>query len=258
MRILDHASARRERMKAFARRQRGFIINPFAYQAAGPTDPNWSSVVLLALMTGTNGGTTFTDSKARHTLTAHGNAQTSTAQSIGSYGSSGLFDGSGDDVQVTVDLSDFHLGVQTAFTIESWVYLNSLTGTMNVLGCREFTSGFGWNIDIFSNGTFFLVGTNSVGTPASTLTTGVWMHLAAVRASGNDTLYLDGTCVASASSITITDYTGNGFYIGMRTNGTGSMDGYMAGVRVTANVARYTGTSVGVNYFTPPTDFPTS
>lgn len=241
------------------RRQRGFLINPYAYGSAAASDPHWANVVLLALMTGANGGTTFTDSKARHTLTANGNAQTSTAQSIGSYGSSGLFDANGDWVEVTNNLTtDFFLQGSTAFTIEAWVRPANVAATMNVLGCRNIGSGVGWNIDIFSNGTFFLVGSTSVGSPAGTVTAGAWQHLTANRTGGTDTLYHNGVCVASAAAITIQNHVTDGFRIGARTNNSGYMDGHIAAVRVTVGAARYAGTTVGVTYFTPPTDFPTS
>ena len=50
---------------------------------------------------------------------------------------------------------------------------------------------------------------------------------------------------------------GAGLSIGS-TFGTGDLNGYMQDVRVTSGYARYTGSTVGTNYFTPPTAaFPT-
>lgn len=223
----------------------------------GGTDPYWANVVFLSLMTGTNGGTVFTDSSGRHTLTAAGNAQTSTAQSIGTYGSSGLFDGAGDYVYTT-NSPDFDLFGKTDFTIEAWIRPDAVASTMCVCGNRDFTLGKGINLDIFSNGTFWIVGITGFGSPINTIQANVWQHLAFSRTGGVDTLYHDGVCVASQASITDEASISPEFRIGDRSNGLGPFDGYIGPVRYTNGVARYVGTSIGTTYFSPPTNFPTS
>ena len=68
-----------------------------------PSDPNISNVVLLLHGDGTNGSTTITDnSPGARTVTAHGNAQISTARKKFRTGSI-LFDGTGDYLSVPVD-----------------------------------------------------------------------------------------------------------------------------------------------------------
>jgi len=96
------------------------LVNPYRFAPAGPTDPDFASVVLLLHCNGSNGGTTFTDNSSYgRAMTANGNAQTSTAQSKFN-GSSGLFDGAGDYLTASAS-SDFTFGTGD-YTIESWVY----------------------------------------------------------------------------------------------------------------------------------------
>ena len=81
---------------------------------------------------GTNGFyLDFSNSGTKHTLTANGNAQHSTAQSkIGS--SSILFDGSGDNISLPQS-SDFAFG-DNDFTIEYWIRLDSVSSEMQHIG----------------------------------------------------------------------------------------------------------------------------
>jgi hypothetical protein len=74
-------------------------------------DPYFANVVLLMPMTGTNGGTTFTDLKG-HSVTANGNAVTSTARYVGTLGSSALFDGTTDYLSIPAS-SEFNMGTGT-------------------------------------------------------------------------------------------------------------------------------------------------
>jgi hypothetical protein len=83
-------------------------------------DPYFANVVLLMPMTGTNGGTTFTDLKG-HSVTANGNAVTSTARYVGTLGSSALFDGTTDYLSIPAS-SEFNMGTGD-FCIEAWVYI---------------------------------------------------------------------------------------------------------------------------------------
>jgi len=82
---------------------------------------------LILLCNGSNGSSIFTDSSpSPKTVTAHGNAQISTAQSK-SGGSSAYFDGSGDFLTVPAD-ADLQFG-SGDFTVEAWVYPTTASGT---------------------------------------------------------------------------------------------------------------------------------
>lgn len=85
---------------------------------SGTTDAN---TMLLLHGDGANGGTTFTDSSptSPHTVTANGNAQTSTAQK--KFGTaSALFDGAGDYLSIP-DNADFNLSAGE-WSIDFWMY----------------------------------------------------------------------------------------------------------------------------------------
>ena len=91
-------------------------------------DPFFENVSLLLFGNGTNGSTIINDnSQSPKTILSVGNSQISTAQSK-FYGSSILFDGTGDwlTVSPTTDLV-FDAG---AFTVEFWFYANSLSATL--------------------------------------------------------------------------------------------------------------------------------
>jgi hypothetical protein len=79
------------------RRNRGFIINPFAFGGAGPDDPYDAFVKVLLRFDGTNGSTSIVDETGNNTWTCTGNAQLST--STPKFGSAALLlDGTGDFV----------------------------------------------------------------------------------------------------------------------------------------------------------------
>ena len=212
------------------------LVNSYNFAApSGSTDPNFANVSLLLHMQGSNGGTTFTDSSSNtFTVTPFGNAQTSTAQY--KWGSaSGLFDGTGDYLTVPANAA-FNFGTGD-FTIEWWYRYTSL-------------SDYQYFFDIGSNGTALRIlngnvllgyagGGVTVSATITTLSTGVWYHMAYVRSGSTHTFYIDGVSKASASyagsagsgtdALTIGNYGGGGAY---------SINGYVQDFRVTKAVAR--------------------
>ena len=127
------------------------------------------------------------------------------------------------------------------FTIEFWVYLNSVTNNSSLY--RGSNSG----VDVFINGVGRLAvgqaGISTLITDTVTLSSGTWLHVAAVRISGTTKLYKNGTQVGSAGDSTnyVTSTT--------TTIGTGSssINGYMSNLRVVIGLGIYTGA------FNPPT-----
>jgi len=128
------------------------------------------------------------------------------------------------------------------FTIEFWVYLNSTTNN------ASFYRGNNSGVDIFMNGSGRLaMGQAQVSTlitDSVTMTTGAWVHVAAVRISGTTKLYKNGVLVGSAgdSNNYVTDSVN---YIG--TQGGIRITGFMSNLRVVIGLGVYTGA------FTPPT-----
>ena len=128
------------------------------------------------------------------------------------------------------------------FTIEFWTYLNSTTNN------ASFYRGNNNGVDIFMNGSGRLaLGVAQVSTlitDSVTMTTGAWVHVAAVRISGTTRLYKNGVLVGSAGDATnyVTDSVN---YIG--TQGSLRINGYISNLRVVIGTGVYTGA------FIPPT-----
>ena len=195
---------------------------------------------------GDDASTTFTDESGK-TWTAYGDAQLDTTQKkLGT--ASGLFDGTGDYIS-TPDHDDWNFGSGN-FTIDLWLYLNSLSGVQIPIGQRSDINNR-WNLyfSFPSQGLGFywkptesyLFQGSSAGWSANT-----WYHVAVVRNGDEFKLYRDGVAVATQSlSGSLPDITDGALYIG------GTADGMFSGqideVRISKGIARWT------SNFTPPT-----
>ena len=128
------------------------------------------------------------------------------------------------------------------FTIEFWTRLTSTTNN------ASFYRGNNFGVDIFMNGSGRLaMGQAQVATlitDSVAMTTGAWVHVAAVRIGATTKLYKNGVQVGSAgdSNNYVTDSVN---YIG--TQGGIRITGYMSNLRVVIGLGVYTGA------FTPPT-----
>jgi concanavalin A-like lectin/glucanase superfamily protein len=229
------------------RPQRGFLINPYSFAASGGgTDPYFSNVIALLHMNGANNGTSFPDSSPLAlTTTVTGNAKTSTAQSIFN-GSSGLFDGSGDWLNTPTNGSLLIGSID--FTIECWSRPSSVAAGYKCLVNFD----YGQDVGLFLIGNRYGVFLGTDQCLSATVTTNVWRHIAWTRASGVNRLFVNG--VKSSTDITDAfDTTATRYYYGASAFGVEEYAGYLAELRITKGVARYTAN------FTPPTSpFPDS
>ena len=222
-------------------------INPYRFAAAGPTDPDFANVSLLLHGDGTNGSTTVIDSSpSPQTVTAAGDAQISTAQSKFG-GVSIAFDGSGDYLTGPSNNANFNFGTGD-FTIEAFAYPveNLRNGT---IFCYRSNSNDG--VIVIQNAGQWFAKVGGVSIAAGAVTLNSFSHIAAVRASGVLTLYVNGTSVGSNSSATY-NLTGSASHvvrIGALSETPSSLQwkGYIDDLRITRGVARY------VSNFTPPT-----
>jgi hypothetical protein len=198
---------------------------------------------------------TFTSSapNPRHTITANGDVANTRAQyKIGD--SSIKFDGTGDYLSMP-DSSDWQLGGGTGnFTIECWVYVNTLAGskfiyaqyadTSNRVQLYQSDTTGRINFDVKSGGVTLAGLYTTVGITAET-----WHHIAIVRETVSITIYIDGVAVAQTEDTAIgTNSIPNLAALAMiGDRGTGlDWDGYMDEIRI-SDSARYTTT------FTPST-----
>ncbi|MFZ9848943.1 MAG: LamG domain-containing protein [Vulcanococcus sp.] len=227
-------------------------------------DTDFSSVVLLLKMNGTNGSTTITDSSSSaKAMTANGNAQISTARSKFD-GASLLLDGTGDFAS-TPTSADFDFGTGD-FTIEAWVYIaanstaaNDGTRSAAVVSCyaasgsqdNSYTFGILGNSTTTGTGLYFTSvasGTNSTLTTSTAVSQAAWHHVAASRSGTTTRLFVDGQLDGSGTLTNQnvnTDHelrVGSSRYAGF----IGALNGNIDECRVTKGVARYTAA------FTPP------
>jgi len=218
----------------------------------------------LTAVTNTSLLLNFTEGKAidqsmNNNLEMVGNAQISSTQSkfdiYTGGGRSFYFDGSGDVIRLP--FSPLHIFGSSDFTVECWVYINSLSAAGDILSINSTSSG-GYaavRINITTGGAlYFLCASaattwiNSTTTANSTVTTNVWYHIAAVRSGTNFNLYVNGESKLSYTSSSSLHNASGATYIGAE-NSSGSpitvLNGYIDNLRIT-RAARYT------QNFTPP------
>ncbi len=222
-------------------------------RAAGTTvgDVYFPQTELLLPFDGVNGATTTSDlSNKNHTLTFGGTAQLSTAQSKFG-GTSLLLDGNSDYVNAGGSNSSFTWGTSD-FTIECWIYLNSIGAYENIFSHSSPSVGIEWGLDGSSGFKIYMGGgswfVNGTVTSSSGISTGQWVHVALVRNGSNFDTYVNGTKGGTtASSATSISAPSNNPYIGCNRGTGGFIDGYIDDFRITIGRARYTSS------FTAPT-----
>jgi Concanavalin A-like lectin/glucanases superfamily len=200
-------------------------------------DPYFANVSLLLHGNGVNGSTTITDSSlSPKTVAAVGNAQISTAQSKFG-GASIAFDGSGDELTVTID--SINIGT-SSYTVESWLYLNT-TFNFAFIGVNS-------NFYLITlGGTLFLGDAlvNNIQVSSSLLPVGAWFHKALSFDGTTYRLFINGVLQGSSTTL-LKNFNLGAIRIGAYLSGY-ALNGYMDDLRITNGVARYTAN------FTPPT-----
>jgi hypothetical protein len=213
-----------------------------------------TAVTNTQLLTNFTNGAVF-DNTAKNVLETVGNAQISTTQS--KYGGSSIaFDGTGDWLQIPYS-STTDLNGTTPFTIEFWVYMNSLSAR----GCAvarnngSTAAGSQFDLNIETTGQVnvqFYSSSSSITINSATgvITAASWIHVALTKdSSGNYKIFVNGT--QSGSTTTNTGSINSPtipLTIGAQsTSGGTALNGYLDDFRITKGVARY------LTSFTPPT-----
>lgn len=219
-------------------------------------DPYIHLNVLGLHFDGTNGSTTFTDVLGKP-VTASGNAQISTAQSMFG-GASGLFDGAGDYLTISsayASLFDFGTG---DFTIEMFVRLAAMptSNSWPTSFASHFVpfshgipgSGSGYGLVIGQTNIMWNNNDPAVASGAHGMTTSVWYHLAVTRASGTVRIFVNGIKTGEATGITSNYVYAQPAWVGCETGETAWFNGNIDDLRVKKGIALYTAN------FTPPTE----
>lgn len=232
------------------------LILPTAAFAVSTSTCFDSDSALMLHMNGANGSTTFTDSSVSpSTLTANGNAQISTAQSVFG-GASGLFDGTGDFLSTTAASkfnilnNDFTIDFRIRFAaVTDAILLNQGSTGSNDLSfqafyCTAATCGSSvmrwiWTTD----GT---AGTRTILSNAWTPSQDTWYHVTIVRNGSNLKVFVDGTQVGSTQTMNQTVYSSSATLEIADANSGTYLNGYLDEFRFV------NGTAVWTSNFTSP------
>jgi hypothetical protein len=227
--------------------------------SAGPSDPYWSSVVLLLHCDGTNGSTTFTDSSSSNkTATANGNAQiTTTNPKFGS----GAYLGDGNSDSVTfADTDDWHFG-SGDWTVEFWLNLSNNAGASKQIIAQRNSGVFcpfllQTNSGILQawlslNNATWTGGASPTINSATTIANNTWYHIALCRGGTSVRLFIDGTQVGSTYNISTNSFTNSANVMNIGGYSTSCVTGRIDELRITKGVARYT-----ANFTAPTEAFP--
>ena len=161
-------------------------------------------------------------------------------QNNGTY--SMYFDGTGDYNYIPAT-ANFQFGTGD-FTIEFWLYLNSVASNQVIYDNRNGANGA--YPTIYMNTSSIRYYTNSADQiTGATLTTGQWYYIAVCKASGSTKLFVNGTQSGSTFADSM-NYLVAPLRIGSDYTPSSYLNGYVTDLRVT-KYARYTTT------FTPPT-----
>lgn len=228
----------------------------FGGKRAAAVGGNDSYTELLLHCDGTDASTTFTDSSSNaRSVTAVGNAQIDTSDSKFG-GAAGLFDGTGDYLQLS-NHADWD--ITGDFTIDMWVKTDTLSGTMGLIGHGGYGSGSGgWDLRLVNQTLVFncyettgLV-RDGIVTGNVITSTSAWYHVAAVRNGSSVVIYVDGVAaVTDASFATILANTNTLEVAAFRHSANSGnpgfvFDGWIDELRLSKGIARWT------SDFTPP------
>lgn len=211
----------------------------YAANFTPPAAPLTAITNTRILLSGINSNAT--DKSNKNVLETVGNAQISTTQK--KYGSGSLyFDGTGDYLSARAN-SMMTLG-PSDWTIECWLYLNSVTGTQGIIDYRIAASGV-YPLLYLSGAVLYFNTSNTNVITGSSLSISTWYHIAVVKSSGSTKLYINGT-QAGSTYTDANNYLANTSVLFGNTWDNNYLSAYIDDLRITKGIARYTAT------FTPP------
>lgn len=224
-----------------------FIIDPYR-RFSGPTDPSFSSVVLLSHFDGSSGSTTFVNSAGRGSAIGNGGTSAALSTSQFQYGSASVALNGSSQYVISNSHADYAIG-SNDFCIECWVRMSNTTGTQVVCDMRPIgTNGLYPDLIVDSGVPTYFVN-SAVRISGGTVSANTWTALAVARVSGTTRLFKDGVQVGS-------DYTDANVYlqssvkIGASSFSSAFLNGFIDEFRFTNGAGRYTTT------YTPSGPFP--
>lgn len=219
------------------------------------SDPNLEYVTTLLNGSGTNGAqnNTFLDSSANAaTITRVGNTTQGTTTPFGDYWSN-YFPGTASDYLTAAGTA---LGYGTSdVTIECWIYRIQLNHVDSIYtGTRSPSAAGGFGIKISAANQIAWNTNTSFGSGASTVSVGVWHHIAVTRYSGALRFFLDG--VLDYYNASFAQNCTNQFCVIGKTDDATPLyaNMYITNFRMVVGSQVYptASTTVGTTIFTPP------
>jgi hypothetical protein len=171
-------------------------------------------------------------------------------------GGSGYFDGNGDYL-TAANNSAFNLN-GVSFTVECWVYWNSVSGEQNIVEQFSPPSGPGWTFYKYAPGTppagtiDFYGGGSSINSGVTPVA-GQWYHLAVSRnnSTGTTSFYVNGTRTATAT-FGVASSASTALVVGVRAGGSTYINGYIEDVRIVRGSYVYDPTATTITVPTTP------
>ena len=216
---------------------------------------------LLVTATGTSDNNNITDASSNnYTITVNGDTHAGTFSPYRSGGYSTYFDNT-DRVYLTNDMS-VALGT-SEFSMEAWIYRTTTDADENVIVNGPGNDN-GWGLAISGGKIRARFHNTNLILGATTVSPNEWHHVMIARTSSNELLiFLDGTLDARSTSSSINyNATSTTLTIGSYSDRTAAVsygfNGYIRDARVIVGYNTFPygsyGTSVGINYFTPPSE----
>lgn len=239
----------------------GYISNPrvvngtalYTSNFTSPTAPPTVVANTSLLLLGTNGG--VIDQSSRNDLITVGSA--TVRNSTFKYGSGSIsFNGSSDYLKSPQSLLHDLNGLD--FTIEFWVYFNSVSAGQSLVSkygnSAETAGGQGYLVDwVQSTSNLRLVLGSSAGVTDNIYTwswspsINTWYHVAVTRSGTSGKAFINGSQIGTTSTLVTNDIvSSNGLQIGKTHSVAVYLNGYVDDLRITKGYARYTAN------FTPP------
>jgi hypothetical protein len=180
-------------------------------------------------------------------------------------GGSGYFDGSGDYLTYATPDSVVREWWNTDWTIEAWIYPNTLTGLSYTDAGQKFPTMVGnasatttnnfWSFGPSDNGLckFYYYNGTPVHTAVTTaaIVVGQWNHVAMIRNSSGIKIFVNGVGT-SYIAVSGTPQSGSTYPLIVGQINNTAINGYVSGLRIVR------GSNVWTNDFTPPTSPPTA
>lgn len=225
------------------------LIDAYRF-VGGPTDPYWSSVLMLMNEGASNGATSFTDAK--------GNSYSRTGSAVVATGISGFH---GSCVNAPSNGSYFSVAASSGlnflnagdYTIEAKIRLTNAAGTVNgsiIIGRSNNTGTTGWILRCVNSGLELAYPGLAAANLAQTWTLNQTYDVMACRIGTQHYLGVDGVVSAVSLSNRLLESSSDPVYIGDHPNYADSIE-YVSH-RITRGVGRYS------SNYTPPTSWPTS